>query len=233
MGLFSLTQELAIDLGTANTLIMHNGKVVVDEPSIVALSIKTGALMAIGHKARLMDGKTNPNIRTIRPLKDGVIADFEATELMLPGTWNYASPALKLVSDNALADAAASALVTGVEQKLEKAYTAIGIKPGACSYTFNADNTFTAVLGKRKLSGTYTYDAATHAIELKYTSTLLNLGSMKGYAYLDGNSMELVFDCSKLMTFLTKLGSKVSMLSGITKLVENYDGMMIGFGFTK
>ena len=85
MGLFSLTQELAIDLGTANTLIMHNGKVVVDEPSIVALSIKTGELMAIGHKARLMDGKTHPNIRTIRPLRDGVIADFEATELMLRG----------------------------------------------------------------------------------------------------------------------------------------------------
>ena len=59
MGIFSLTQELAIDLGTANTLIMHNGKVVVDEPSIVALSIKTGDLMAIGHKARLMDGNGN------------------------------------------------------------------------------------------------------------------------------------------------------------------------------
>ena len=85
MGIFSLYQELAIDLGTANTLIMHNGKVVVDEPSIVALSIKTGDLMAIGHKARLMDGKTHSNIRTIRPLKDGVIADFEATELLLRG----------------------------------------------------------------------------------------------------------------------------------------------------
>ena len=85
MGLFSLTQELAIDLGTANTLIMHNSKVVVDEPSIVALSIKTGDLMAIGHKARMMDGKTHSNIRTIRPLKNGVIADFEATELMLRG----------------------------------------------------------------------------------------------------------------------------------------------------
>ena len=85
MGLFSLTQELAIDLGTANTLIMHNGKVVVDEPSIVALNIKTGNVMAIGHKARMMHEKTNPNIHTIRPLKDGVIADFEATELMLRG----------------------------------------------------------------------------------------------------------------------------------------------------
>ena len=85
MGLFSLNQELAIDLGTANTLIMHNGKVVVDEPSIVALSIKTGDLMAIGHKARLMDGKTHSNIRTIRPLKDGVIADFNACEQMMRG----------------------------------------------------------------------------------------------------------------------------------------------------
>ena len=85
MGIFSLTQELAIDLGTANTLIMHNGKVVVDEPSIVALSIKTGNLMAIGHKARLMDGKTHSDIRTIRPLRDGVIADFNACEQMMRG----------------------------------------------------------------------------------------------------------------------------------------------------
>ncbi len=85
MGFFSLTQELAIDLGTANTLIMHNGKVMVDEPSIVALEKHTGKVVAIGHKARQMHEKTNPNIQTIRPLKDGVIADFNATELMLRG----------------------------------------------------------------------------------------------------------------------------------------------------
>ena len=83
MGIFSLTQELAIDLGTANTLIIYNGKVVVDEPSIVALDVHTGKLVAIGHQARQMHEKTNPNIKTIRPLKDGVIADFNATELML------------------------------------------------------------------------------------------------------------------------------------------------------
>ena len=85
MGLFSLTQELAIDLGTANTLIIYNGKVVVDEPSIVALDVHTGKLVAIGQQARQMHEKTNPNIKTIRPLKDGVIADFNATELMLRG----------------------------------------------------------------------------------------------------------------------------------------------------
>ena len=104
MGLFSLTQELAIDLGTANTLIIYNGKVVVDEPSIVALDVHTGRLIAVGAEAQRMQGKENPNIRTIRPLKNGVIADFNATELMLRGlikkvktSGSLFSPSLRMV----------------------------------------------------------------------------------------------------------------------------------------
>jgi rod shape-determining protein MreB and related proteins len=86
MGLFSfLTQEIAIDLGTANTIIIHNDKVVVDEPSIVAIDKNTGKLIAIGETARQMHGKTHENIKTIRPLRDGVIADFNAAELMIRG----------------------------------------------------------------------------------------------------------------------------------------------------
>lgn len=86
MGIFSFfTQEIAIDLGTANTIIIHNDKIVVDEPSIVAIDNRTQKLVAIGHKARQMHGKTHENIRTIRPLRDGVIADFNAAELMLRG----------------------------------------------------------------------------------------------------------------------------------------------------
>ncbi|MCK4920463.1 MAG: rod shape-determining protein [Bacteroidales bacterium] len=83
MGLFSFQQELAIDLGTANTIIIYNDKVVVNEPSIVAIDQKTGKLIAIGDKARQMHGKTHENIITIRPLRDGVIADFDAAELMI------------------------------------------------------------------------------------------------------------------------------------------------------
>ena len=104
MGLFSLTQELAIDLGTANTIIINNGKIVVDEPSIVALDQHTGKPMAIGKKARQMHGKTHQNIKTIRPLKDGVIADFNAAEIMLRGLIKMVktngrlfSPSLKMV----------------------------------------------------------------------------------------------------------------------------------------
>ena len=97
-------QELAIDLGTANTLIIYNGKVVVDEPSIIALELQTGKVKAIGTEAKKMDGRVNPNIKTIRPLKDGVIADFKATELMLRGlikkvrtTSSMFSPSLRMV----------------------------------------------------------------------------------------------------------------------------------------
>lgn len=84
MGLFNfLTHEIAIDLGTANTLIIWNGEVVVDEPSIVAKDRATGKVFAVGRKAMMMHEKTHENIKTIRPLKDGVIADFEAAEAMI------------------------------------------------------------------------------------------------------------------------------------------------------
>ena len=85
MGLFSFTQEIAIDLGTANTIIISNGQIVVDEPSVVALDRRTDRLLAIGERARQMHGKTHENIKTIRPLRDGVIADFYAAEQMIRG----------------------------------------------------------------------------------------------------------------------------------------------------
>ena len=84
MGFFDfLTEDIAIDLGTANTLIIHNDKVVVDSPSIVARDRTTGKIIAVGKEANLMQGKTHENIKTIRPLKDGVIADFDASEKMI------------------------------------------------------------------------------------------------------------------------------------------------------
>lgn len=84
MGFFDfLTEDIAFDLGTANTLIIHNDKVVVDAPSIVARNRTTGKIIAVGREAALMQGKTHENIKTIRPLKDGVIADFDASEKMI------------------------------------------------------------------------------------------------------------------------------------------------------
>ena len=78
-----LTEEIAIDLGTANTLIIHNDKVVIDSPSIVARDRVSGKIIAVGNEANLMQGKTHENIKTIRPLKDGVIADFDASDIII------------------------------------------------------------------------------------------------------------------------------------------------------
>lgn len=85
MGLFSFTQEIAMDLGTANSIIIHNDKIVVDEPSVVAIENKTDRVLAVGTEAFQMEGKEPPGIRTIRPLRDGVIADFNAAEQMIRG----------------------------------------------------------------------------------------------------------------------------------------------------
>lgn len=105
MGLFSFTQEIAVDLGTANTIIIHNDKIVIDEPSIVALEKRTGKLIAVGHEAQRMQGKEHDGIETIRPLRKGVIANYNAAEMMIRGlvakakTKNsfFSSPSLKMV----------------------------------------------------------------------------------------------------------------------------------------
>lgn len=84
MALFNFfNQDIAIDLGTANTLIIHENKVVVDEPSIVAINRTTNKVIAVGKKAMQMHEKTHEDIKTVRPLKDGVIADFNAAENMI------------------------------------------------------------------------------------------------------------------------------------------------------
>lgn len=99
------TQELAIDLGTANTVIFQNGAIVLDEPSVVAVDAHKGDLVAVGEEAQLMEGKEHQGIITIRPLSSGVIADFDACEKMIKGfiekmtgkKRTFLSPKLKVV----------------------------------------------------------------------------------------------------------------------------------------
>lgn len=104
MGLFSFTQEIAMDLGTANSIIIHKDKIVVDEPSVVAMDVKSGKPIAVGTTAHLMEGKESPGIRTVRPMIDGVIADFNAAEHMIRGLVKmvsskrrWFSPSLRMV----------------------------------------------------------------------------------------------------------------------------------------
>jgi len=85
MKLFNLSRDFAVDLGTANTLIMHEDKIVVNEPSIVAFDVFKNKVIAVGFEAMNMHEKTHQNIKTVKPLRDGVIADYHAAEEMIKG----------------------------------------------------------------------------------------------------------------------------------------------------
>ena len=121
MGFFSfLTQEIAIDLGTANTVIIHNDRVVVDEPSIVAIERNTGRVIAVGKLAMQMHGKTHENIKTIRPLRDGVIADFNAAEYMIRGLIKMINPGRRLFAPSLRLVICIPSGITEVEKRAVK-----------------------------------------------------------------------------------------------------------------
>src|SRR5215831_10354905 len=91
-GIFS--SDIGIDLGTANTLVFVRGKgIVLAEPSVVAVDSSTNEVLAVGHKAKAMLGKTPRRIHAVRPMKDGVIADFEIAEGMLKAYIRRVTPA--------------------------------------------------------------------------------------------------------------------------------------------
>ncbi len=107
MSWFSFTQDIAMDLGTANTIIISNDKIVVDEPSVVALDRRTDKMIAVGKQAKMMYEKVHDKIKTIRPLRDGVIADFYACEQMIRGL-------IKMVSSRSRLFAPSLRMVIGV-----------------------------------------------------------------------------------------------------------------------
>ena len=133
----------------------------------------------------------------------------------MTGTWTYSGSAVEFESDNLLM----------------KALSKVGIKEGQMSFTFNADSTFTSTVGKKKLNGTYSYNASTKQVDLKYLK-LLNLHAKVNCT---SNSMDLLFNSDKLLKLMTFLGSKTNStaLKTVSSLAENYDGMMLGFGLKK
>ena len=155
------------------------------------------------------------------------------TEKAIIGTWTYKQPGVKLTSSDTLSELAASAASTTIQSKLATYYTKVGIKAGACSFVFNEDGTFTSKFGQKTASGTYTFDASTYQLSLKYNSGLLNLGAIPAYAYMNGTNLQIVFPMDKLLTILTSLGSSIDSLSTITTLLKQYDSVKIGFEFAK
>ena len=113
--------------------------------------------------------------------------DGKLTQYALTGTWNYTGPGVKFEGEDMVSELGGAALESTVVQQLEKAYALAGIESGAGSFTFEqADQTFSALLGKHELAGTYEYDASTHVITLRFAAGKLNLGAVDGHAYVSG-----------------------------------------------
>lgn len=110
------SSDIGIDLGTANTLVYVRGKgIVLAEPSVVAIDSVTGEVLAVGHKAKAMLGKTPRKIHAVRPMKDGVIADFEIAEGLIKALLKQATPVRSLFRPKILI--AVPSGITGVEKR--------------------------------------------------------------------------------------------------------------------
>lgn len=162
------------------------------------------------------------------------VTDGKLTQYALDGSWNYTGPGVKFEGEDMLSDLGAAALESTVTEKLEKAYTLAGIRSGEGSFTFErADSTFSAVLGKHQLSGTYTYNAEEHTVSLHFAKGKFNLGTVEGHAYISGSDLQLVFPVTKLVNLVTTLGSKISSLSTVTTLLKKYENVYLGFAFSR
>ena len=109
----------------------------------------------------------------------------------------------------------------------------MGIKPGACSFVFKEDGTFTSTFGQRTSGGTFTFNAESNQLVLKYETGLLKLGAINAFAYMSGGDLQILFPMDNLLKVLTSLGSASGTLSTITSLLKSYDSIKIGFEFSK
>lgn len=160
------------------------------------------------------------------------------TAMALVATWDYNKPGVRMEGSNALATLVASTTTASIEEKLESIYSMAGIKSGACSVTFASDSTFSMKAGSHTLSGTYTYNAESHAIAMTVTNEAQRaLGTMEGYAYLDGSNMQLLFSANKVLELVQQVGDQVSSLSSLLAtlktLASNVENLYLGFEFTK
>lgn len=155
------------------------------------------------------------------------------TEMAIVGTWNYTGPGVKFESGELTGQLSGAAIETAVAKQLAKGYDMAGIREGACTFDFNSDKTFSAKLGTHDLTGSYSFDASTHEMALQVTTGKIPLGSIPGHAYLNGSELQLVFPVSKLIELVESLGQKIPALSSVTKLLENYENVYIGFAFAR
>ena len=152
-------------------------------------------------------------------------------DVQLEGTWIYQGSAVEFESENLLMKAGGKAAAIAAETKLNEQLKKFGITTGSMTFTFNNDSTFTTTVAGKSLPGTYTYNAESKVLSLKYLK-LMNMDAEVSY---NVSSMDMLFNSDKLLKLIVFLSSKTSnsALKSISTLASKYDGMMLGFELKK
>lgn len=199
-----------------------------------AQDILGGILSAVKSKATSQDTSSQSGSSTTSNILSGLTTIFQnskvATADKIVGTWVYEEPAVVFESSNVLKKAGGSLVSSAIEKQLSSTLCKYGITPGKMKMTFSKDGTFTQVLSKKTVKGTYTIDGK--SVKLTYAGGVQQL---LGTTQLDGNSLLIVMDASKLLKFASVLGSlsKNSMLNSATSLLGSMDGMECGVRLAK
>lgn len=166
----------------------------------------------------------------------GAVTGNTTTELTIVGEWGYTQPAVKLKSDNVLAQAGSSLMTGTIEKKMATYYEKVGLKAGSATITLTEDKQFTLTMGKRTLQGTYEFDSTTNALTLNFTTkTSVKIGKIKGEAQLSGGDLKLLFAADKMLKIVKGLSavSNNTSIAAISKAAEQYDGLSLGMTFAK
>lgn len=189
----------------------------------------------------LGSGATSGTVTSI--LENVIGGAVSKLDLSIEGTWTYSEPEVQFKSSNLLAQAGGAAATTKIEGTLDKLYGKIGANE-SLSYTFNPDSTFTQTIKigstVKNLKGSYSLDKQNKIITLRYEALgKIGLGKINAIYANTGTSLALLFDASQLMTFMKKVVSAASSLTGkaslatISSLMESYDGAMLGYKMKK
>lgn len=172
---------------------------------------------------------TSETSSLISNLIASVTGNATTTQENLIGSWSYTQPAVQFESENALSKAGGTAIAAKVETKLAKYYKAVGIKAGKLTFTFDSDGNCTYGLGSSTRQGTYTFDATNKMVNITTTTGY----TVAAYVTISGSNMTLTFDATKMLTLMQSISSKMSALSTVSALAGSYNGMKIGFEFSK
>lgn len=165
-------------------------------------------------------------------LLSGVLGGSTLSESSIVGTWNYTGADCVFESENLLAKAGGAVAASKVESEVNDNLAKVGIKKGACSFTFNKDNTYTANLGGRTIQGNYTLDTKNKKIKMTY---LGGLASMTPHVAMNNGKLSLLIESSKMLTLIKGASalSKSTTASTISTVLSQYNGMYIGMQLSK